>query len=83
MYLFPNITLPEKAIQAAIEEGREPDAFYCMELLEHTGICLVPGSGFGQKKGTYHFRTTFLAPEIDDYCARIEDFHVRFMNKFK
>ena len=26
------------------------------ELLEETGICLVPGSGFGQKDGTYHFR---------------------------
>jgi hypothetical protein len=27
------------------------------------GICVVPGSGFGQKDGTYHFRTTFLPPE--------------------
>lgn len=30
--------------------------FYCMKLLEETGICLVPGSGFGQRDGTYHFR---------------------------
>lgn len=34
--------------------------FYCMKLLEETGICLVPGSGFGQKDGTYHFRYTTL-----------------------
>jgi len=23
----------------------------------------VPGSGFGQVEGTFHFRTTFLPPE--------------------
>jgi len=34
----------------------EPDAMYCYELLEETGICVVPGSGFGQRQGTYHFR---------------------------
>jgi len=34
----------------------EPDAMYCYQLLEETGICVVPGSGFGQKEGTYHFR---------------------------
>jgi len=34
----------------------EPDAMYCHQLLEETGICVVPGSGFGQKEGTYHFR---------------------------
>lgn len=33
-----------------------PDMFYCMSLLEETGICVVPGSGFGQREGTYHFR---------------------------
>lgn len=33
--------------------------FYCMKLLEETGICVVPGSGFGQREGTYHFRYSF------------------------
>lgn len=33
-----------------------PDMLYCLKLLEETGICVVPGSGFGQKEGTYHFR---------------------------
>lgn len=37
-----------------------PDMFYCMKLLEETGICVVPGSGFGQREGTYHFRYHFL-----------------------
>lgn len=42
-----------------------PDMFYCMKLLEETGICVVPGSGFGQREGTYHFRYHFpLAPGL-------------------
>ena len=39
------------------EKGQAPDAFYCFNLLEDTGICVVPGSGFGQVEGTYHFRS--------------------------
>lgn len=38
------------------ELGQEPDFLYCMELLEDQGICVVPGSGFGQRDGTHHFR---------------------------
>ena len=30
--------------------------FFCLKLLEETGICIVPGSGFGRKDGTFHFR---------------------------
>ncbi len=63
MYLFPTITLPPKAIEAAKKKGQAPDAFYTMELLNATGVCVVPGSGFGQKEGTWHFRSTFLPPE--------------------
>lgn len=37
-----------------------PDMFYCLKLLEETGICVVPGSGFGQRQGTYHFRSDFM-----------------------
>uniref|UniRef100_A0A3Q3X0E3 alanine transaminase n=1 Tax=Mola mola TaxID=94237 RepID=A0A3Q3X0E3_MOLML len=58
MYSFPCITIPEKAIKEATDKGQQPDMFYCMKMLEETGICLVPGSGFGQKDGTYHFRYT-------------------------
>ena len=43
MYAFPKITLPEKAIEAAKKDGKQPDAFYAFELLENTGICIVPG----------------------------------------
>ena len=48
MYLFPQISLPQKAIEAAKAANKAPDAFYALRLLESTGIVVVPGSGFGQ-----------------------------------
>ncbi len=70
MYAFPRITLPPGAT----------DAQYCLALLEETGICVVPGSGFGQAPGTWHFRTTILPPEneIDMVVQRLSEFHARF-----
>lgn len=82
MYIFPTITLPQKAIDAAAAEGRAADEFYCMKLLEETGICVVPGSGFGQKEGTLHLRTTFLAPGTE-WTQRIVAFHEKFMDKYR
>lgn len=82
MYLFPRITLPPKAIRAAEQVGEIPDEFYCLQLLEKTGICVIPGSGFGQHKGTWHFRTTFLAPG-DEYADALTKFHAEFMDKYR
>ncbi|KAK7204139.1 pyridoxal phosphate-dependent transferase [Myxozyma melibiosi] len=81
MYLFPTITLPPNAIKEAQRRNEEPDEFYCMQLLESTGVCVVPGSGFGQKDGTFHFRTTFLAPG-KEYVDRMLQFHKEFLKKF-
>lgn len=52
MYAYPSISLP----------AGKTDEEYCMALLEQTGVCVVPGTGFGQKPGTAHFRTTILPP---------------------
>ncbi|CAM1502001.1 Fc.00g039850.m01.CDS01 [Cosmosporella sp. VM-42] len=82
MYLFPTITLPEKAGEAAKAEGRSPDEFYCMRLLESTGICVVPGSGFGQRENSLHFRTTFLAPGTE-WVGSIVKFHQDFLDKYR
>lgn len=82
MYLFPTINLPAKATKQAEKEGRKPDDFYCFRLLDATGVCVVPGSGFGQKEGTLHFRTTFLAPGTD-WTGRIVKFHKDFMDEFR
>ncbi|XP_066250824.1 alanine aminotransferase 1 [Euwallacea similis] len=84
MYAFPKITLPKKAIEAAKKDGKQPDAFYAFELLENTGICIVPGSGFGQQPGTYHFRTTIL-PQPDKLKVMLEkfaEFHKKFIKKY-
>lgn len=82
MYLFPTITVPEKAQKAAKKDGKSPDEYYCLRLLDATGVCLVAGSGFGQKEGTLHFRTTFLAPGTD-WVSRITEFHKKFMDEFR
>jgi alanine transaminase len=60
-------------------EARRDEA-YCLELLEQTGICVVPGSGFGQRAGTLHFRTTFLPPqeEIEDFVKKLGVFHEQY-----
>jgi alanine transaminase len=63
MYAFPSITMPPKAIAYATKIGESPDSLYCLSLLQSTGICVVPASGFGQKSGRYGFRTTILPEE--------------------
>jgi alanine transaminase len=85
MYVFPRLTLPPRAVAAADAAGKPADFFYCWRLLEATGITVVPGSGFGQRDGTWHFRTTFLPPEADmeAVCKLITDFHARFMDEFR
>jgi len=67
MYAFPSIVLPK---------GRT-DSDYAMALLEQTGICVVPGSGFGQAEGTAHFRTTILPPteKIQKVVDALGEFH--------
>ncbi|GMH33360.1 hypothetical protein BSKO_01194 [Bryopsis sp. KO-2023] len=82
MYSFPLISLPPKALKAAEESGKAPDVFYCLKLLEATGISTVPGSGFGQKPGTFHLRTTILPREevVESFCKKFMDFHVEFMS---
>ncbi|XP_029464327.1 alanine aminotransferase 2 [Rhinatrema bivittatum] len=83
MYAFPRIFLPPRAIAAAKDLGMAADMFYCMRLLEETGICVVPGSGFGQKEGTYHFRMTILPPadKLKVLLEKVNAFHLRFLDE--
>lgn len=48
LYAFPRLTIPEAAQAAAREAAVAPDLFYCLSLLNATGIVAVPGSGFKQ-----------------------------------
>lgn len=85
LYAFPQITLPPKAVEAAKKAGKAPDAYYCLALLDATGIVVVPGSGFGQQDGTFHFRSTILPPEhlLDGVISRMSTFHAQFMQQYK
>ena len=60
MYGFPQIHFSQKFIDDCQKQGKKPDFVYCMEMVDKTGIMTVPGSGFGQQEGTYHFRITNL-----------------------
>ncbi|MGH0143973.1 UNVERIFIED_CONTAM: hypothetical protein FKN15_002315 [Acipenser sinensis] len=84
MYAFPRIFIPPKAIEEAKVLGMAPDMLYCLRLLEETGICVVPGSGFGQKEGTYHFRMTILpsSEKLKLLLEKVKDFHVKFLQKY-
>lgn len=83
LYAFPTITLSAKACAAAVERGMQPDAMYCWDLLEATGIVVVAGSGFGQQSGTFHFRTTILPSEdsMQDVIRLLKGFHADFLLK--
>eukprot|EP01025_Chloroclados_australasicus_P023559 TRINITY_DN2384_c0_g1_i1.p1 TRINITY_DN2384_c0_g1~~TRINITY_DN2384_c0_g1_i1.p1 ORF type:complete len:488 (-),score=54.42 TRINITY_DN2384_c0_g1_i1:263-1726(-) len=85
LYAFPRITLPKKAIEVAREKGVAADFMYCMQMLEYTGIITVPGSGFGQEAGTFHFRLTILPPEEEflGMVKKLGDFHQKFMEQYK
>ncbi|KAF8627143.1 hypothetical protein AX17_006360 [Amanita inopinata Kibby_2008] len=82
LYLYPRIFLSHKAQEAARAAGKEPDAFYALKLLNETGICVVPGSGFGQKEGEWHYRLTCLCPGVEEYVTKLESFHKRFMEEY-
>jgi alanine transaminase len=82
LYLYPQIQLSKSAQEAARAVGKEPDAFYALELLDETGICVVPGSGFGQKEGEWHYRLTCLCPGVDEYVGKLENFHRGFVKRY-
>lgn len=85
LYLFPAIQMPKAAHEKAKQEGRKPDEYYCLRLLDATGICVVPGSGFGKmpkEDGTIFLRTTVLAKETDAFCDRFGKFHQQFLDEF-
>jgi aspartate/methionine/tyrosine aminotransferase len=71
MYLFPRLN--------NLPEGTD-DFDYCMALLEETGLCVVNGSGFGQKEGTNHLRIAFLPPK--DQLVEVLPQWIEFHNNY-
>jgi aspartate/methionine/tyrosine aminotransferase len=70
MYAFPRVAVPA---------GKTDDQ-YCFDLLEATGLCVVPGSGFGQLPGTHHFRTTILpeTAQIHEFVEKLAHFQASY-----
>ena len=46
---------------------------------------MVPGSGFSQRPGTFHIRTSFLPPEeeFEEFCRLIREFHTSLYLKYQ
>jgi aspartate/methionine/tyrosine aminotransferase len=82
MYAFPRIDIPEKAFEKAKELGTTPDNLYALSLLDETGICVVPASGFGQAKGRVGFRTTFLHPDTLKAIDLFALHHKKFVEEY-
>lgn len=89
MYAFVRLELPPVTDLASSpdreKELRDLEFEYCLKLLEETGICVVPGSGFGQAAGTLHFRTTFLPPEeeMEELVGKLRTFHEGYRRTMK
>lgn len=84
MYCFPRVQLPQGAVNEANTKGVAPDTMYALSLLERTGVCVVPASGFGQEPGRFGFRTTFLPPEeeIARAVSLIQTHHEEFCTRY-
>ncbi len=63
-------------------ENVADDAHWTKELIRATGVVAVPGSGFGQRPGTSHFRVVFLPPDETLTAAyeKIAEFHAGYRN---
>lgn len=63
----------------------KPDVLYALKLLKETGICVVPGSGFGMSDDCYHIRATIL-PLPENYFVetfeRFRDFHNKLIEDY-
>lgn len=63
----------------------QPDNHFVAELISETGVVVVPGSGFGQKPNTQHFRVVFLPPEniLEKAYKKIKDFTEKYFEKYE
>eukprot|EP00884_Botryococcus_braunii_P023359 jgi/Botrbrau1/9707/Bobra.0388s0002.1 len=85
MYSFPQLHLPPKALEAAKAAGKAPDTWYCLQLLEETGILTVPGTGL--RAGPWYLPPAHNHPAPEDMMhtviQRFRDFHSKFMDKYR
>ena len=61
------------------------DSHFVFELIKATGVVVVPGSGFGQKPGSKHFRVVFLPQDdvLEKAYKNIGEFFEQYKEKFE
>ncbi|KAL3180555.1 hypothetical protein MRX96_009101 [Rhipicephalus microplus] len=84
MAAYARVHIPEKAIEEAQNQGKEPDVFYAVELLKSKGVSVTPGSAFGRLPGRFYFRVTILQPrdKLEELLHRLKLFHKDFLAKY-
>ncbi len=79
---IPGISLvkPEGSFYAFASIDVDDDMKFSAELIKETGVVVVPGSGFGQKPGSQHFRIVILPPDdvLDKAFLRIAEFYEKY-----
>ena len=72
-YAFPKIDI------------KGEDSHFVSELIKATGVVVVPGSGFGQKPDTKHFRVVFLPQDevLEKAYKSIGEFFMEYKEKFE
>lgn len=75
-----SLVQPEGSFYAFASIEVENDWHFCTELMKATGVVLVPGTGFGQKPGSHHFRIVILPPDkvLEDAFGLIGDFYKQY-----
>lgn len=67
------------------------DVYYCLELLNRTGICVLPGSTFEPAKNVddeetliYHFRVSlsYGNDQMRSILEKIKRFHIGFLKQW-
>ena len=77
---------PEGAFYAYPQvQLKNTDSHFISELIRATGVVVVPGTGFGQKPGTKHFRVVFLPQEevLEKAYKNIGTFYAKYKNEFE
>ncbi len=79
-----NLVPPMGAFYAFPSIDVEDDNHFCKNLLQETGVVVVPGTGFGQKPGSHHFRIVILPTEdvLDSAFKLIGDYYSYYKTKF-
>jgi alanine-synthesizing transaminase len=78
-----NLVEPHGAFYAFPSIDVADDNHFAKELMKETGVVVVPGSGFGQKPGTSHFRIVILPSEevLAEAFELIADFYIKYKDK--